>query len=175
MQEQTKFGLGRGKESGTRQWNIEVESVGRTKRVSKQEDSVGAVGTHVPRQTSIEHCSLTQQIEKRGEPEMGAEMLHENGRVNGLIEKQEEKKSKIDENVLNRGKAQIKAAESMQCDISADHEEEVIFKNVREPIPTTISECLNLNGLEVEQGPLALSYEGNTGSTAEKLGPNSRH
>ena len=124
---------------------------------------MGVVEDHVPRQTSFELRPLTQQTEKMGEPEKVEEMLHENGRVNGLIEKQEEKKSKIDENVLNRGKAQIKAAESMQCDISADHEEEVIFKNVREPIPTTTSECLNLNGLEVEQGPLALSYEGNTG------------
>ena len=64
-----------------------------------------------------------------GESEKVEEMLHENGRVNRLSEKQEEMKSKIEENALGRGKAQTEAAKSMQCDIRAVHEEELIFKN----------------------------------------------
>ena len=110
-----------------------------------------------------------------GESEKVEEMSHENGRVNRLSEKQEEMKSKIEENALGRGKAQTEAAKSMQCDIRAVHEEELIFKNERAPIPAATRECLSPSGLEVEQGPLALSYEENTGWTAEKLGLNSRH
>lgn len=97
-------------------------------------------------------------------------MLHENGRVNGLIGKQEEKKSKIEENVSDRAKAQTDETESMQCDISTDHEEEFKFKIVTAPNPATTSECMGPNGLEDERGPLALPYEGNTGWIAEKLG-----
>ena len=59
MQEQTKFGLGRGEESGTRQWNPGVKPVGRSEPVTRQVVSVGAMGAHVPRKTSIKQCSLT--------------------------------------------------------------------------------------------------------------------
>ncbi|KAL0011343.1 hypothetical protein SO802_006451 [Lithocarpus litseifolius] len=175
FQEQTKYGWGRGEESGTRQWNTGVEPVGRTEPVRRQGALVGVVGAHAPRQTSIEHCPLTQQTEKDGELGKEVEMLHENGRVKGLIGKQEEKKSKIEENALEQGKAQTKEAESMQYDISIDHEVEINFINVRMPIPATTNECLSPSGLEVEQGPLALSYGENTGWIAETLGPNSKH
>lgn len=63
----------------------------------------------------------------------------------------------------------------MQCDLSVDHEEEIKSEKVLAPNLATIIECTGLNGLEVEQGPLALSYEENAGWIAEKLGPNSRH
>lgn len=89
---------------------------------------MGVVEDHVPRETSFELRPLTQQTEKNGVSEKVATMLHENGRVNGLIGKQEEKKSKIEENVSDRAKAQTDETESMQCDISADHEEEFKFK-----------------------------------------------
>ena len=67
--------------------------------------SVEVGGAHEPRLTSIEYSPLTQQKEKEGTLDKEPNKLHENGRVNGLVGKQEVKKTEIEGNASGRPKA----------------------------------------------------------------------
>lgn len=63
---------------------------------------------------------LTQQKVKVGEAMKVSEALHVNGRVNGLVDKKEEKRMVLEGEALNQTKAQTKETVSMQWEKSTD-------------------------------------------------------
>ena len=74
----------------------------------------GGWWAHEPRVTSTEHSPLTQPKVKDGASVKEPDNLHEKGRVNGLVGKQEGKQTELEDIASNRPKSQAKVAESMQ-------------------------------------------------------------
>ena len=90
------------------------------------------------------------------------------GRVNGLDEKQEEKRMVLERDALDQTKAQTKGTESMLWQKSTDQGDKTLFKG-------TLALVLDVNNgpvgpidLEIESGPLAMVYDETKGWIAEK-------
>lgn len=113
LQEPTKFGIGRGDVIGTRQWTTEVEPIRTPELIRMLVVSAEVGGAHNPRVTNIEHSPLTQPKAKDGASDKEPDKLHEKGRVNGLVGKQERKQTKLEGNASNSPKSQVKVAESI--------------------------------------------------------------
>ena len=101
-QDQNRAGVGRGANTDTSRWNDGAEA-----------ERMKFGGAHVSRQPTMEENPLTQQKVKVGETVKLSEALHENGRVNELAEKQEEKKLAIEGKASNQTKELTKETESM--------------------------------------------------------------
>lgn len=120
LQDQNKVGIGRGANTDTSQWDAGVELERRKVTLRLNETSVGVGGAHVSRQPSMKEILLTQQKVKVGEAMKVSEALHVNGRVNGLVDKKEEKRMVWEGEALNQTKAQTKETVSMQWEKSPD-------------------------------------------------------
>ena len=101
--------------------------------------------------------------------------LHDNGRVNGLMEKQDEKKMGIERKALDQPNIQTKNAENTQGDKREDHVMGEDGKYILELGPSMTGGPLSPLCLDAEMDPLAMSYDGEKGWIVEKMGLNSRH
>nr|POE66067.1 hypothetical protein CFP56_33879 [Quercus suber] len=67
--------------------------------------ATGVDGAHEPRGTRTEYSPLTQLKAKDGVSDKEPDYLHENGRVNGLVGKQEGKMMKLEDSASNGQKS----------------------------------------------------------------------
>ena len=104
-----------------------------------------------------------------------SEASHENGRVNRLVEKQEEKRMVLERDASDQTKAQTKETKSMLWEKSTNQGEKALFKATLALVLDVNNEPVGPIDPEIESGPLAMVYDETKGWIAEKMGLNSRH
>lgn len=169
----TKSGMERG--VGNRQWGTGAESEQRSELVPAR-GALKEVGKdHVLVLTNMENSSLTRREPNVGASKQQPTNLQKNGKVKGLVRKQEEKEVVLGEKALDQPKIQSRAPKNMQWEKATSHEGVPNFKIVMAP-------SLGTNNLEgspplsdAKLCPLAMSYDLRNGWTAEQLGLKSRH
>nr|POE67398.1 hypothetical protein CFP56_43642 [Quercus suber] len=175
LHETPKAGTGRASDSSSGQWRAGGDLGRRTTASGSPGESVEVGGDFEVGLSRIEQRNLTQTNVKNGVSGRVTESLHENGRVNSLMEKQEGKKMGIGREVSVQPNIQTKNAESTQGDKVDDHVMGEDGKYIVEPGLSMTDGPLSPLCLDAERDPLAMSYDGEKGWTTEKIGPNSRH
>ena len=97
------------------------------------------------------------------------------GRVNGLVEKQEEQRMVLERDALDQTKAQTKETESMLWEKSTEQGEKTLFKGTLVLVLDVNNGPVGPIDSEIESGPLAMVYDEMKGWIAGKMGLNSRH
>nr|POE51193.1 hypothetical protein CFP56_49409 [Quercus suber] len=101
--------------------------------------------------------------------------LHDLGKVNGRLEKVEEKEASLDDDGLRILSAQLDMKMAMQWEKADVDKTEAPFKFKlapnKSPIQSEVEEELPGN----EIGPMAMSFDENVDWVAEKMGPTSKH
>ena len=106
--------------------------------------------------------------------ELGS-VLHNLGKVNGRLEKAEEKEASFGDDSLGIPSAQPDIKMAMQWEKADADKIEASFKFKLAPNKTPIQPDLEKTIPGDELGPMAMSFEENVGWVAEKMGPKSKH
>nr|POE46403.1 hypothetical protein CFP56_56726 [Quercus suber] len=122
-QDLNKSGRGRGATTAIDRWDTGLEPEKRKATLGPNVPSEGVGGAHVSSQPGMEVNPLTRQNEKAGEAEKGSEDLHQNGKVNGLVEKQVKKSMGSEREASVQSKDQAEVTEVMPWEKSPDFEE----------------------------------------------------
>ena len=106
--------------------------------------------------------------------ELGS-VLHNLGKVNGRLEKAEEKEASFGDDSLGIPSAQPDIKMAMQWEKADADKIEASFKFKLAPNKTPIQPGLEKTIPGDELGPMAMSFDENVGWVAEKMGPKSKH
>ena len=129
---------------------------------------------HTPNLMTLEKNPLTWSETSAEVLKQQLQCLHENSLVRELVRKQGEKESILSEDVVDQGRSQSGVKEKTCGETATDNKETSNFSLGMAQRNNTSVEDGPLSP-RAESGPVAMSYDMESGWTTEPLGPRSRH
>ena len=170
-----QFGQGRGQVHRQRNnENVAVKAV-EPIRVVGAEQWKGENGEQALSLSDVNHNALGEFVQSSDSQRELGKGLHDLGKVNGRLEKAEEKEATLGDDSLGFPSAQPDIKMAMQWEKAEADKTEAPFKFKLAPNETPTQPGLEETILGEELGPMAMSYDENVGWVAEKIGPKYKH
>ena len=162
------------KGGGTRRWEASAKAEKGPVVLQARGNSKKEGKAHTPNLMTLEKNLLTWSETSAEVLKQQLQCLHENSLVRELVRKQGEKEAILSEDAVDQGKCQSRVKEKTCGETAADNKETSNFKLGMDQRNNTSVEDGPLSP-RAESGPVAMSYDMESGWTAEPLGPRSKH